>query len=110
MPDKESKIESYFTQQCEKAGAEVRKLAWVGRRHAPDRIAFFPYGIVWFVELKRPGKKPRAGQGRELERLKNKGCRTTWLSTYDDIDNWLLGVLDEVRSKSAAITDHPAHI
>lgn len=63
----EREIEAYFVSECKKLGAEVRKLTWIGRRGAPDRVVF--YHGVYFVELKRPGGKLRPEQQREHARL-----------------------------------------
>lgn len=86
-------------------GGVSRKLAWPGRRHAPDRLDL--YGLakaaqivrehyhcivpncsdclgfarrivdaaIQFTETKAPGKKPRAGQLREHARLRAMGFR-----------------------------------
>jgi len=60
-------------------GGEVRKVKWVGRRGAPDRLLLLP--PIWtegsliaycaWVELKAPGKKPEPHQEREHKRLRD---------------------------------------
>jgi len=82
----EFKIEKYFVDQVKAYGGEVRKVQWVGRRHAPDRLALFPpigdkAGFNFFVELKRPGELLRPGQAREGQFLHD--CRVPlWPPVY----------------------------
>jgi len=85
---REDRIENYFKKRVEETGGEVRKVVFPGRRHAPDRIALWP-GQLWWVELKRPGAKPRAGQHREMDRLADAGQNVTWLSSKEQIDEFI---------------------
>ena len=93
----ESDVESYFNTEIAKAGGVTRK--FLGRMHNPDRIVIWPSvptrfirAEVHFVELKKPGKKPRAGQARELKRLTKMGCVALYLDTKEKVDlyvkNW----------------------
>lgn len=47
---RESQIESYLTKRVKELGGEVRKVQWVGRRSAPDRLVMLPA---------RPGNRVR---------------------------------------------------
>lgn len=77
---RESDIEKYLVAKAKEHGGEVRKVKWIGRRGAPDRLLMLPYkrlpsgwvGGAWttiWVELKAPGKKPDAHQAREHARM-----------------------------------------
>ena len=71
---RESDIEKYLVAKAKEHGGEVRKVKWIGRRGAPDRLLMRPYrvGGAWttiWVELKAPGKKPDAHQAREHARM-----------------------------------------
>lgn len=68
MPVLERSIEKTVVRLAERAGWVVRKLEWIGRRGAPDRV-FFGFGRCVFIEFKRPGERPTGQQLRELERL-----------------------------------------
>lgn len=39
---RESEIEKYLVQRVKALGGEVRKVAWIGRRGAPDRLVMLP--------------------------------------------------------------------
>lgn len=77
----ETTIESIVVEYAEKRGVLVRKVAYLGRRGAPDRIFMFA-GIVAFVEFKRPGRKPDRLQSKEIERMQRRGVV---VAVIDDI-------------------------
>jgi hypothetical protein len=102
---KESVIEEYLIKRVTEAGGEIRKLAWLGRRNAPDRLVGFPAsepitiaGIYTFsprpprhalVELKAPKKNPPAAQTREHDRLRAIGFDVWVLNTKRKVDNFM---------------------
>ncbi|MCX8005092.1 MAG: hypothetical protein N2688_09070, partial [Burkholderiaceae bacterium] len=61
---RERDIERALVAAVRAAGGEVRKVQWVGRRGAPDRLVRLPGRHVW-VELKAPGERPTRLQERE---------------------------------------------
>lgn len=75
----EGEIEAYLKAQVKRHGGHFRKVRWIGRRHAPDRLVWWTAPGAW-IELKRPGGKPTLGQMREHERLRR--------------DGWLVYVVD----------------
>lgn len=96
---RERDIEKYLVEQVKKLGGEVRKVSWIGRRGAPDRLVMLPGGAVamhWhpltiWIELKAPGKKPEPHQLREHERLRRMGQRVEVIDSFEGVDS-LLGV------------------
>lgn len=62
----------------------IRKVRWIGRRSAPDRLFVKKGRHVW-VEFKRPGvKRPRPGQGREIARMRKAGMEVYVIDNLDD--------------------------
>lgn len=88
----ERDVESYFVDQVEAHGGEQRKFKYVNRRNAVDRLVIFKPGRVFFVELKKPGKRPRIGQEREHKRLRDMGCSVWVISTREQVDDFINGV------------------
>lgn len=102
MPStRESKVEQHLVEQAQAKGALVRKLAYIGRRGAPDRMVIWPhvyYGKtdggdlihrIDFVELKAPGQKPDDHQAREHERLRRMGCNVFTLDSIEAVDQYI---------------------
>lgn len=97
---RERDVEAYLVERVKALGGEVRKLAWVGRCHAPDRLIMLPEvrsngpaGIIpaesFLVELKAPGQKARPGQVREHERLRKFGWRVEVVDSFEGVDKAL---------------------
>lgn len=90
---REHEIEAYLTAQVAKAGGETRKVQWIGRRGAPDRLVMLPNPArVFWVELKQPGEKPRPNQVREHERLMAFGMRVVVIDSLEGVDELLKGL------------------
>lgn len=81
---REIAIEMPVVKRAEAAGYFVRKLAWLGRKHAPDRVfARDDRGVV-FIEFKAPGEKPRSGQVREHVKMRKAGMEVHVCDSIDD--------------------------
>jgi hypothetical protein len=95
---KESTIEKHLVKRVKELGGEVRKVQWVGRVGAPDRLVmgivlWEPDGLgflrsVW-VELKAPGEKPRPSQLREHERMRAMGQRVVVIDSIEGVEELL---------------------
>ena len=116
---RESTIEQYLVEQVKAKGGEVRKVKWIGRNGAPDRIVMLPgfrlqheaesnpqvaaylgevqqliakqigMGITIWVELKAPGEKCRPHQIREHERMRRMGQRVVVVDSFEGVDEVL---------------------
>lgn len=103
-PLRERDIEAYLCHRVKALGGEVRKLRWVGRNGAPDRLVMLllqKVGITWpqgvvvntnstiWVELKAPGKKPEPHQLREHKRMRAMGQRVVVIDSLEGVDDLL---------------------
>lgn len=70
--------------KLQKIGVSTRKVKWIGRDGAPDRLILADGGI--WVELKAPGKLPRANQVNELEALTKAGMLAYVIDSKEQID------------------------
>jgi hypothetical protein len=104
---REVKVEEYLKKCVEALGGEIRKVKWIGRRHAPDRVVMFPIevrqrlqlrrtkastlvdGVVIWVEVKAPGEKSRPGQLREHERMRRAGQWVEVVDSFESVDRLL---------------------
>lgn len=97
-PLRESDIEKYLVKQVKAAGGEVRKVQWIGRPGAPDRLVMLPprdqyapfaHDVTIWVELKAPGKKAESHQAREHERMRKMGQRVVVIDSLAGVDEVL---------------------
>lgn len=82
---RERDIEQYLVKQVKACGGEVRKVQFIGRRGAPDRLVMLPFSTVW-VELKAPGVKPEPHQAREHARMRRMGQRVEVVDSFRRVD------------------------
>lgn len=100
---RESTIEKYLIKQVKAHGGEVRKVQWIGRNGAPDRLVMLP-DFWWhcahgqagrpgpiFVELKATGEKPTAAQLREHKRMGDCHVRVVVIDSIEGVDELLRG-------------------
>lgn len=85
---RERDVERALIKRVKQAGGEVRKLAWIGRRGAPDRLVMLP-GRYLFVELKAPGGRVSRLQDLEHRRLRAAGFDVRIVWKVEDIDEVL---------------------
>ena len=85
---RESKIEAHLVQRVKALGGEVRKVKWIGRNSAPDRLVMIKGNSFW-AELKAPGEKPTPAQTREHERMRRMGQRIEVIDSIEQIENLL---------------------
>jgi hypothetical protein len=85
---RERTIEDYLVERVKALGGEVRKVKWLGRHGAPDRLVMLPDRTVW-VELKAPGEKAKPHQQREHERMRAMGQRVEVVDSFEGVDEVL---------------------
>ena len=94
---RESDIEDHLVKRVRELGGEVRKVKWIGRVGAPDRLVMLPFEAragrtadftIW-VELKAPGEKARPSQVREHERMRAMGQRVLVIDSIEGVEELL---------------------
>ncbi|NBI86984.1 VRR-NUC domain-containing protein [Lachnospiraceae bacterium] len=86
-------IESRLRQEAKKRGGMALKFVSPGMNGVPDRIVLLPGGKMAFVELKAPGKVPRALQEKRMGQLRKLGFLVYVLDGTERIG----GILDEIQ-------------
>jgi hypothetical protein len=107
---RESTVEQHLVKRVKALGGEVRKVQWIGRRGAPDRIVMLPErpgevfvsrpprfykvgprrpAVTAWVELKRPGEVAEPHQAREHERMRKMGQQVVVLDSIEAVDKFL---------------------
>lgn len=85
---RERTIEAYLVKRVTEMGGEVRKVTWIARTGAPDRLVMLPGRTVW-VELKAPSKKPTTRQLREHARMRAMGQVVVVIDSLDAVNELL---------------------
>lgn len=96
---RERDVEAHLVKRVKELGGAVRKVQWIGRVGAPDRLVMFPvtaqkfidgmYGTTLWVELKAPGQKPRPSQLREHRRMREMGQRVVVIDSIEQVEELL---------------------
>lgn len=94
----EKSIETILRQAVEAEGGLCLKWVCPGHKGVPDRMILFPYGIIAFVELKRPGAKVKAGGLQEWWRKK---IQSFGFSCYEISDKYQVATLAKDLGKEA---------
>ncbi len=82
MHYREKQVEETLVRETRIRGGDALKFVSPGLVGVPDRIVILPGGVVCFVEVKRPGEKPRWMQQIILRWLCRMGART---ATVDNV-------------------------
>lgn len=83
---RERDLERAFVKHIVRTGGEVRKVKFLDRRGAPDRIVMYPDGELTWVELKREGEDLEPHQKREHKRLEAMGQVVVVVRTREDYE------------------------
>lgn len=90
----EKQIEQSLVNAVKNMGGIAPKFVSPGFDGMPDRIVLLPHGVMAFVEVKAPGKKPRPLQVSRHGLLHRLGFKVYVL---DDM-NQIGGILDDIRT------------
>lgn len=86
----EKEVEQYL---CKKVKKELQGIAFKfvnpGQNGVPDRIVLVPYGRIYFVETKAPGKKLRKLQMYVCGLIKRLGFKVLRIDTKAKVDAFI---------------------
>ena len=83
---RESDIEKYLVKRVKAIGGEIRKVKWINRNGAPDRVVWMNEGVQVWVETKAPGEKPEPHQLREHKRMRKRGQIVAVIDSFELVD------------------------
>lgn len=102
---RERDIEAHLVARVKELGGEVRKVKWIGRRGAPDRVVMLPRvetkvrthlggsrlhevrpPVTLWVELKATGEVPEPHQVREHIRMRKMGQRVEVIDSIEGVE------------------------
>ena len=95
-------IEHKLTVAVKKAGGIAVKFVSPSSAGMPDRLVLLPDGLIAFVELKAPGKRPRPLQEARHRLLRSLGFRVYVIDHPEQIG----GMLDELQAPQLSDLRH----
>ncbi len=84
----ESQVERYLHSKVSANYGLCLKFVSPGTAGVPDRIIIHRHRVL-FVELKRPGEKPRPLQQEIARQMRAAGARVYCISTTDQVDRFV---------------------
>jgi hypothetical protein len=94
MGQRETPVEEYLVDEVKKAGGQSRKLQWVGRAGAPDRLVWWVFPLVAMVEVKGSRTSPyEASQVREMKRLRDAHWPVYTVRSKVDVDAFIAAMI-----------------
>lgn len=91
---REREIERKLVSAVKSRGGICPKFVSPGFDGMPDRVVLLPHGKIGFVEVKRPGEKPRPLQTARHRILRKLGFLVFVLDGEEQIG----GMIDEIQS------------
>ena len=85
----EREIENYLVRTVKNKKGIAYKFTSPGNSGMPDRFCLLPNGKIFFVELKSPGKKPRALQVNQITKITKLGQRVYVVDSKEMVDGVL---------------------
>ena len=85
----EKEIENYLIRKIKNKKGIAYKFTSPGNSGVPDRLCLLPNGKIFFVELKSPGKKPRALQVNQITKIMSLGQRVYVVDSKEKVDEVL---------------------
>ena len=92
--DSEKLIEKTLVAEVHKLGGWALKLLCTYVTGLPDRMVLLPGGLIFFVEVKSTGKKPKAVQKLVHEKLRRLGFTVYVIDSLADLNKLLNSLLD----------------
>ena len=89
----EKDIEKYFRERVKASGGLAMKFVSPGIAGVPDRIVLYPGGEIYFVELKKPGKKMRPLQKKIANYIADFGFCVRVVDSKESADKFIMEVM-----------------
>jgi hypothetical protein len=91
----ENDVEKRLINKVKSLGGVTFKFSSPSTKGVPDRIVIYD-GVVAFVEVKRPGEKPRALQRYWLKELEHQNVKAAVVSTFEEVDSFVAEIIGGV--------------
>lgn len=99
MAEIEKDVEAYLKRKVTARGGLCMKFVSPGLSGVPDRIVVLNGQIV-FVEMKKPGGRPRPLQVRVINLLRNQGCQVEVIDTKEQVER----LVEDIASRTTRVS------
>lgn len=99
MAEIEKDVETYLKRKVTARGGLCMKFVSPGLSGVPDRIVVLNGQIV-FVEMKKPGGRPRPLQVRVINLLRNQGCQVEVIDTKEQVER----LVEDIASRTTRVS------
>lgn len=99
MAEIEKDVEAYLKRKVTAQGGLCMKFVSPGLSGVPDRIVVLNGQIV-FVEMKKPGGRPRPLQVRVINLLRNQGCQVEVIDTKEQVER----LVEDIASRTTRVS------
>lgn len=109
MERTERDVERYLVRQIRKLGGKAYKFTSPGNVGVPDRVITLPdqtgfaAGQTYFVEVKRPGEKPRLIQKAVMSQMASYGANVAVVTSYGEVDMLCMQIFAKQKKIETAI-------
>lgn len=91
---RERDIEQYLREKVKAVGGRAYKFTSPGNSGVPDRLVLLPGGMIAFIELKAPGKKPTPLQHVQQKRIADLGFQVKVIDSFVGVDEFIQGMTE----------------
>ena len=89
MSEPERVVERYFAARVLAIRGMTYKWSSPSHRGVPDRIAIFPGGVVWFIEIKQESGRMSKLQEHTCNKINDLGANVTCLHGKAEVDEFI---------------------
>lgn len=106
---KENVIENHLIKRVKELGGLCWKFNSASLPGVPDRVVIIS-GITAFIEVKRPGERPKRHQRVAIATLRRHGVVADYVDTKKDVDAVLVKIMERVESVEPAVPVLPTEM
>ena len=94
----EKRLETRLKREAEHLGGMYLKFSPQGTNGMPDRLILFPVDLLYFTEIKAPGKKLRPLQAKRKQQLERMGFKVYVIDSFKAIEDFIQEVKNEIHT------------
>ena len=94
----EKRLETRLKREAERLNGMYLKFTPQGTNGMPDRLILFPVNLLYFTEIRAPGKKLRPLQVKRKQQLERMGFKVYVIDSFKAIEDFIQEVKNEIQT------------